>query len=77
MRIHTARKVINEHSEKLQKRLQQKLEENGGDIYAVTIQDPFFAGQIYALSMLMLELNAIEVDEQIARDLRRASRPRS
>ena len=77
MHIHTARKVINKHSEKLQEELQRRMEKHDGNVYEVIKEDPFFAGQVHALSMLILDLTAVEVDEQTARDIRRASQPRS
>lgn len=77
MYIRKAREVINQRTLKLQNELQRRIENHDGDIYEVIKEDPFFAGQIHAMAMLLLDLNIAEHDEEIARDLRRASRPTS
>lgn len=77
MYIRRAREVINQHSMKLQNELQRRMENHGDDVYEVIKEDPFFAGQVHAISMLLLDLNIAELSEETARDLRRAKRPTS
>lgn len=74
MHINRAREVINEQTETLRKEFDKKLEKPGATIYTVTAEDPFLAGQIYAMSMLMLKLNIVELEQQDVRDRQRRNR---
>jgi hypothetical protein len=73
MHIHKVRQIVNNLNQELSDDLNRRLDQ-GKTIFEVTTEDPFLAGQCYAMSQLTLRLLAAELDEEYERELRRAKR---
>lgn len=70
MRVHHVQEVINEHGAKLHEEVGRRMESRKLTEKEVLLEDPFLAGQIYAMGMLVLQLNAMSMDEQLKRESR-------
>lgn len=73
MHIHKAREIINGLNQELSDEVNRRRDQ-GKTPFEVAIEDPFLAGQCYAMSQLTLRLLAAELDEENRRDLQRAKR---